>query len=258
MAKLQTAFEMMVVYGWALLLVSVIISVLLFLAFSRSPAQYIGSSCNIQPAFPCPQTAMFSYNSVAENRFVLQFTNNLGSPILFSTNGVTLLEGGVGSQTTGSYTGSCRPSLALVGSPVTCLVNIPGTYLSNLGTGISDEFTLNYGICTTKSPASCSGDYLTSGFSTQPLSGPNQRLYTLNLLANGKGNIFLGGVEYVTPGSLYLLPGAYVISAAPSPSNSFSHWSLSGYGSPTNIISAGSVNTTLNIGSGATLTANFN
>ena len=177
--RLQSAIEILSVYGWTILVVMVVIAILLSVTFFRAPQQYLQSSCNINVGFPCSNSAVFAYNSIEPIRFRVIFLNQLDTPVSFPSGAVNLTIAGIGSQEELAYAGSCSPSIAPVDSQVTCTVGIPGTYEPNVGSTLTDQFTIQYSICATISPSSCTGNYETSGYSVQTLSGPNSNPQTI-------------------------------------------------------------------------------
>ena len=257
--KQQPAFEMLTVYGWALLIISIVLAFMVVYLFSNPTQQIIGSACTIQPSFPCTETLLFTNSTVT--RFVMVLTNNLGTSIIFPTsNAINLTTSGIGSLNTNSYFGSCNPTIALTGSQITCIVNITGSYKPSAGTVINDKFTFSYIACTSIVGTNCAyssaNGFKSTGFSQQSLSTSTVVLRKLNLVSPG-GNIVINGVAYASGTSVYLLNNNYSVYALPSSWGKFSSWNLSNSNSPTSITSNTLQHTTLNLKSNANLTTIF-
>jgi hypothetical protein len=73
--KGQSAFEYLVTYGWAIILVLVIIGVLAYFGVFN-PGQYVPEKCDFGPQLECIDSAINT-----EGMMVLRFQNNFGDAI---------------------------------------------------------------------------------------------------------------------------------------------------------------------------------
>jgi hypothetical protein len=177
----QPAIEMLSVYGWAILIMALALSLLTIFSISKPPEQLIGSSCNIQPEIICTQTAMYSSNATSNARFIMTLTNNLGSPISFNPLSINLTVLGSSPWSGLSYTGSCKPYVVSVGAQAVCIVQITGnSYKPKAGVVFVDQFSLNYSLCTSVN-VGCSGTYKSTGYSQQAIGAANFRIWYLTI-----------------------------------------------------------------------------
>ncbi|MEM3883998.1 MAG: hypothetical protein QXT94_03640, partial [Methanothrix sp.] len=83
--RLQSAVEMLSVYSWAIILIAMVVAMVFALSGPFTPAQYLGSSCNIQPLMLCLHSYLAPYiNSGEPIKFSLIFVNNMGVTLNFT------------------------------------------------------------------------------------------------------------------------------------------------------------------------------
>jgi hypothetical protein len=255
-AKQQSALELLTTYSWAFLIIAVFIAAIAILAGSRAPASYVPSTCNISPGFPCEQAVLSGYNSVVKTKFMVTFTNNLGTPIYFPSNSFNVTLTNVGDAGINSYSGNCTPLVALKGAQVSCISQIPGTVMPSAGSQASASFAMGYSICKNMQLTSCSGTYRTTGFSLQSVSPPGTSLYTISFVTSpNTGIIVINGASYSSGTSAILVSGKYTAYASPPAGYTFGSWSITSTSST--LSSTTLQNATLTLSSNATLQANF-
>ncbi|MDE1869342.1 MAG: hypothetical protein KGH60_05270, partial [Candidatus Micrarchaeota archaeon] len=240
---------------WAFLIVAVFIAAVAVLATTRPPAAYLASSCNIQPLLPCSQT-LLTTNAVSSQRFVVQFTNNLGVPMQFQANAINLTTTNIGNPGVSHFIGNCSPSFATRGAQVLCTVYISGSLRPSPGAQTSTSFTLTYSLCNGGTPSSCqSTAYKSTGLSTQNAAPSNVNFLTVNFITvPSTGSIVLNGVTYPSGVNAVYLPGNYVIFGVPPSGYRFDTWQFNGVST---LSSTSLQNATLALRGNGTLTANF-
>jgi hypothetical protein len=252
----QSALELLTTYSWAFLIIAIFIAAIAVISGSRPPTSYLSSTCNIDPAFPCDQAAISSYNSVAPITFYVFFTNNLGTPIYLPSNSLNATLTNVGQSGTHSYLGNCYPALALKGAIVKCYVQIPGTVEPSTGSQVGVNFYVEYSICTSSAMSSCSGSYKTTGYALQSLSPPATGIYYVKFITSPQsGSIVVDNIQYANGTTALLVSGKYTAFASPPGGYAFSSWAVNSISST--LSSTSLQNTTLTVASNATLTANF-
>jgi len=254
-SRMQSAFEMLITYSWAFLILAVVLSLALVLSGPSAPSQYIPSQCSIQPLLYCQQTLLVSAVSGSQMQFKALIINNLAPFLYFPNNALTVTATNLGSYGTNNYTGSCSPYLSAKGSEMLCVASIPGTLSPPLGSVVSLSFSLNYQICTTGNLSACpTAVYTSTGQSTQSFSLSSTSLYKLNLLSNVNTIITVNNQRFQTGGFVYLPSGIYTTFAAAPLGYAFSMWSTNGLLSVT---STTTQNTIAILNGAGILTANF-
>jgi uncharacterized repeat protein (TIGR02543 family) len=254
--KQQSALEFISVYSWAILIVALFIGVVSVLALSKPLSGNLASSCNIQPLLPCMASAI-TYNAINPLHYELIFTNNLGVPMYFPSNGFNLTTTNLGSAGILYSIGNCTPSIALPGTPVVCQANIAGSLKPQVGSQTTTLFVLNYQLCKNGLLSTCQGTvYRSTGTSLQTVAPTSTALYTITFLDNPtSGTIVLNGVTYVNNAASYFSGQSYNAFALPPPGYVFAGWSISSATSTlTNTITQSTV---LNLNSNAVITAVF-
>lgn len=254
--KLQSALELLTTYSWAFLIIAVFVAAAAIVSGSRAPTSYLTSTCSINPEFQCLQSTLSRYNATTPIKFSILFTNDLGAPIYFPSNSFNITVTNVGASGVHSYRGSCTPQLALKGTQVMCISQIPGTQVPSTGSQASVSFVVNYSICNNMQSSSCSGSYRTTGFSIQSVSPPGTSLFTTKFITNpGDGIIVLNGVSYTNGTSAILMGSKYTVYASPPNGYIFSSWSITS--STSSVSPTSAQNATLTLSSNATIQANF-
>ncbi|EQD63672.1 solute binding-like protein, partial [mine drainage metagenome] len=252
----QTAIDFISSYAWALLVAAIAIMIIVVLIASR-PSSYLPSQCSITPQLPCYGSEISAYSKTANIEFIVSFRNELGYPVAFdSPRSINLTVSGVGNLGTSDYYGTCSPMEAAPGTPVTCIITIPGEVEPRVGSQVNTKFALYYQLCTTSSSV-CTGNYATTGVSLQPL-GKAANINKATLIVNpSTGYLVINGSKYYN-GSLVLLPvGNYTAFAVANAKNyAFDTWSTL-YAA--NAIQPTSQKTALNLHAGnSTIKATFN
>jgi hypothetical protein len=252
--KLQSAIEMLSVYSWAIILIAMVVALVFVLNGPFAPAQYLSSSCNIQPLMLCMHTYLAPYTKSGNPiKFTLIFVNNMGVTLNFTNQPFNVTTTNVGSVGTLNSTGTCAPSIAHASSEVICTANIYGTVEPPMYSSTSTSFKIGYTIC---KGSTCSGPYVSTGTSIQQLSPGAEDLVNLSVIANpSNGAVVINGIKYSSGIVIPLEKENYVIYAVPPRGYSFSNWIIKSQTS--NIINANSIQATLVLNSSATLTANF-
>ncbi|MGD0729397.1 MAG: hypothetical protein ABR981_04950 [Candidatus Micrarchaeaceae archaeon] len=252
--KQQSAIEFLVTYSIALLIIGIFIASVILISNTRPPVAFLGSSCNIQPLFPC-QESLLTYNSITPLQYYLVFTNELGSVIYFPPNAINITTTNIGSSGIAQFIGNCTPSFASESSQVLCKVNIAGNVKPSIGQQTGVSFEISYNICKTSNSLSCApGLYKSSGTSSQAIAPSSVNLYTLQFLTSPSGTIVLNGVTYFNGITAYFPSGNYVIFGSPPSSASFVSWNVN---LPSYAANTASQNTTLTLRANSVITATF-
>ncbi len=96
--KAQAALEFLTTYGWAFLVILVMIGTLAYFGI-LSPSKILPNRCNVGPEFECIDYQI----SATANTFKMRMKNNVGEPI--AVQSLTL-----GSESATQYTCSTPPS----------------------------------------------------------------------------------------------------------------------------------------------------
>lgn len=252
----QSAIELLTTYSWAFLIIAVFAAAIITFYLAQPAPNYIGSSCNIVPEFPCSEAALYSSGaSSSKITETIVFTNNLGTAIMFPQNSFNATTTGV-SVISVSGIGDCVPSLALPNAKITCQASITGALTPPIGTYQSTRFTLSYEICNGNSASLCpSKIYKTSGLAAQTFGVQKNSLLLVNFTSSPiAGSISLGGVQYTSNTAAYFQPGNYVIYAKPPAGYAFSSWTVQ----PQSALVSNTAQTeTISIASNTIITANF-
>jgi hypothetical protein len=135
--KNQSAIEFLLTYGWAIVIITIVVALLvsIFFALPKPTAKF---SCFISPAFPCTD-ALVSLNSTnATLYFVIQ--NKAGQKISISNVFLNITS----TYPSKVFTGSCGPSIVYPNSFTICKIVFSKTY-SSLS---SFQIALNYSFTT--------------------------------------------------------------------------------------------------------------
>lgn len=95
--KGQAAAEYLVTYGWALLLLVVVIAIILSTGIFN-PSAFVGEECVIQPDIPC--TGYQLYQSGSNTVLLIRVENRLGYTMLLDSATVTTNDLGVAGENT--------------------------------------------------------------------------------------------------------------------------------------------------------------
>ncbi|MDE1810434.1 MAG: hypothetical protein KGH66_00095 [Candidatus Micrarchaeota archaeon] len=258
--KQQSALELLTTYSWALLIIAIFVAAVAVINSARPATNYLASSCSIEPLLLCTQT-LLNYNAISPIKFTILFQNNLGQTMYFPLNSINITVTNIGNKGVTYSKGNCTPSLALQGTPILCSAYIPGTFKPAIGTQETILFSLNYQLCRTNAPSSCaSTQYRTAGQSSQTMAPSATVFHTLKITASPtSGFVNLNGVTYLNNANVLLLTNNYNVYAIPPSGYKFSSWGISvgAGGGTSSVVSSSTQNTILNLGSNATLTANF-
>ncbi|MEM3215419.1 MAG: hypothetical protein QXS17_00660, partial [Candidatus Micrarchaeaceae archaeon] len=111
--KAQSAMEYLLTYSWAILIIAIILSILLY--FVLAPSLIAPSACTFVSGAYC-KGMVFASNTTGTK--VGMFLTNLQSyPVL--SPGISLNISGV------SYAGACEPNFVLPGGAIICNVTLP-------------------------------------------------------------------------------------------------------------------------------------
>ncbi|MGC9157284.1 MAG: hypothetical protein ACP5GD_03830, partial [Candidatus Micrarchaeia archaeon] len=152
--KAQSAMEYLLTYSWAILIIAIIISLLLY--FTLAPFYIAPNSCTFVRGVYC-KGMIFASNALSTK--VGMFLSNLQSyPLLNPT--VSLNVSGV------AYAGTCLPSFVLPGGAIICNVTLPQKALA-LGALESGKIYLsaipcpsgNATLCKTSAPQTYLGGF---------------------------------------------------------------------------------------------------
>ena len=252
--KQQSAIELLATYSWAFLVVAIFAATVLVLSLAQPARNYLGSSCNILPELPCYQSLLYSGASgnVVES---VTFTNNLGTPIMFTGDAFDASTIGVGALHV-SGLGDCMPSFALQNDRVTCVANISGAQTPPIGTYLDTSFVISYEICNGEVASSCPAKtYKTSGMASQTFGLQKGSEFVINFgTSPSTGFIVVDGVSYASNTATQLQASTYTIYAAPPTGYTFNSWSVQ----PSNELSVTNLQTgALTIDANTVLTASF-
>ncbi|MGC8662717.1 MAG: DUF2341 domain-containing protein, partial [Candidatus Micrarchaeia archaeon] len=167
-SKAQSAFEYLVTYSWALLIIVIFIAVLYFFIFS--PSVITPNSCSFSEGIYCRQMVLSS-NS-ATSKVILLLANSQQYPLLnpqISINASNL----------GYSSGQCKPGFVLPGGVIICNISISSPI--PLSTLVSGNLYFSSIPCPNGNPSSCSSgqrvtyigyfnSHVSQLFSNMPLS----------------------------------------------------------------------------------------
>lgn len=254
--KQQSAIEFIITYSLALLVLTLfIVSVLLLSDFSP-PANYLGSSCNIQPLLPCSES-LLTYNAINPLQYYVVFANQLGEVMYFPQNSINVTTTSVGTGGLQYSLGSCNPAIASYGSTIVCEANVLGSSRPHVGSQTQVSFSITYKICSTSNViSSCGiGYYKSTGTSSQNVAPSNVKLNLVGFSTALNGTIVLNGVTYFNNTNALLISGSYSLFGIPASGHAFNYWSVSG--SNAQIACTMTQNAILTLNSNAVITANF-
>ncbi len=143
-AKVQAAFEFITSYGWAILILAVIMVLLYY--FIGVPNSAAPNQCSFSFGANCRGLIVTSYNSLTSLTFVI--TNSQQSPLLNPTMKVA-------TDSYGNASASCEPAniLAPSGSYIICNLNLPDYALP--GATVIGSFYLNATACPNNNINNC-------------------------------------------------------------------------------------------------------
>ncbi len=121
-AKVQSSVEYLIVYGWLIVLLSLVFTLLLY--FASAPQNVAPNSCSLIQAaakVAC-EDIVISANAVSHNTVATLYLFN-AEP--YAVANVMALMAIGGSNTTPS---SCYPALVRQGAPINCVIQVPGSY----------------------------------------------------------------------------------------------------------------------------------
>ncbi len=189
----QAAVEYLTTYGWAILIIAVVL--ILLYVFVISPYAVAPQRCIVSSGIYC-NDIVFGSNAVA-SKVVFLLSNSQQYPL--NNPGIM-----VNAQNQGNYTGACSPDFVLPGGSMICNVTIPKVY--SQGSFVSGQVYIEGTPCISgTSPSTCSGSsqQTYSGSLTahvqQPLSSTNVQI-TLTVQnstqpANGGGDLLTASVK---------------------------------------------------------------
>ncbi|MDE1856813.1 MAG: hypothetical protein KGH98_01875 [Candidatus Micrarchaeota archaeon] len=178
-AKLQSALEYLVTYGWALVIIAV--AAVLLYAYINSPGQVTSSSCNFVQGAYCNDMVLGTNITTHQTVVAFYLTNIQQYPI----ESPTIYANVNGTNSTGN---ACKPNFVLAGGSIICILNLPVT--TTLGALVSGNVYLKAKYCglvnIPNSAASCAAapyqTFLGSFVGhAQPVVNPN---VTLSITAN--------------------------------------------------------------------------
>jgi len=88
MKRGQAAFEFLATYGWAFLVILIMIGALAYFGILR-PSRLLPDRCNFGPEVDC-QDFQLAYVSSTDGTIKLKLKNNIGEPINIATGGLTV------------------------------------------------------------------------------------------------------------------------------------------------------------------------
>ena len=153
--KAQAAMEYLVTYGWALLILFIVVAYLLTSgAFSAS--SFAAQECVFQPDLPCSPFVL--YREGADTKLQFTVTNGLGFPINISSINYTAT--GIGASGRKIYSGTAPGGTIPLGTRFDLNQTFPGEPQPSTADFRTIYVEMSYYNCK-NSP--CSGPYMTSG-----------------------------------------------------------------------------------------------
>ncbi len=140
--RLQSAVEYLTTYGWALIILAIILSLLYF--FILAPSTIAPSSCTFGIGVSCKDII---FGSGSSNSIIVALLSNSQEYALRNINMSANLTG------IGVYKGKCAPYYVLPGGTIICNVTIPSPV--TVGTLKSGSLYVNATVCRTISTAGC-------------------------------------------------------------------------------------------------------
>ena len=86
-SKSRAALEFLTTYGWAFLVILIMVSTLAYFGI-LSPSKLLPDRCNFGAEISCDKNRMV-VSAVAENTLQMQLTNNFGSAVVVTTGRIT-------------------------------------------------------------------------------------------------------------------------------------------------------------------------
>lgn len=154
----QAAMEYLVTYGWAILMLLIVLTYLIATG-AFSSGSFVVQECVIQPDLPCSPSALSKNSTDTVLRFSI--TNGLGFPVNFTSIAYTTFN--IGKA--GKNTQKDRLDLNLIesGTKINFTKVFRGEVQPNLRDYRTIYFELEYYNCKGYPNAPCSGPYVTSG-----------------------------------------------------------------------------------------------
>ncbi|MFA5930450.1 MAG: hypothetical protein WC861_06220 [Candidatus Micrarchaeia archaeon] len=153
--KGQAAMEYLVTYGWALLILFVVVAYLLTSgAFSAS--SFAAQECVLQPDVPCSPFVLYNGGSGTVLQFTL--TNGLGFPI--NVSGINYTTNGIGATGRRVYSGTAPSGTIAPGARMDFTQTFPDEPQPSVGDFSTIYVEMSYLNC---KGSPCSGPYVTSG-----------------------------------------------------------------------------------------------
>ncbi|MCL5100334.1 MAG: Ig-like domain-containing protein, partial [Candidatus Marsarchaeota archaeon] len=140
--KFQSAVEFLTTYGWAILVIAVVISFLYF--FILAPSNLVPTQCTTSSELNC-QDMVFGANQLI-SKTVFFLTNAQSYPIENPSVFVNVSGVGVG-------TGTCSPNYVLPGGAIIC--NVTFTKPLRYGSLIDGKISLSGNVCTNLATPGC-------------------------------------------------------------------------------------------------------
>jgi hypothetical protein len=182
--RAQVAVEFLTTYGWVIVGVIILITVLLYYGMF-DPLRFIARQCSFEPGLPCTTYKLES--TATGSLFIVQLSNNLGYDISLPNGSLMLNLENVGKPGKNTYIGNCSPMLPAIikkGQTFTCIVNITDRNVTpSLGKNIRLQPQLSYKNCLTDPKylmtANCTNatTYTSSGTTVTPMEPYTPILY---------------------------------------------------------------------------------
>ncbi len=137
-SKGQSSLEFIAQYSWALVLLVITLSAVLFISSAQRQLQQVPSYCYISPEFYCYQTSI-SLNTMGSN-ITTRFTNLQDTAILLTGYAVS-------PTSTGAYTaGGCNATVLQIGQSAACYSTVQG-FTPAVGAQLNPVFYVQYKEC---------------------------------------------------------------------------------------------------------------
>ncbi len=142
--RLQSATELLVIYGIAFLILAVVITVL-YSVFA-SPSSKIYNTCNFAGGVTCGEIILGT-NSVTSNTAIVVLLSNAGTSYLKSPHILVSVKG------TNSTSFACSPNYVRAGGSILCIINL--TTKSNVAETMTGTLYFSAQNCAFSNPGSC-------------------------------------------------------------------------------------------------------
>ncbi|MDE1860765.1 MAG: hypothetical protein KGH72_03535 [Candidatus Micrarchaeota archaeon] len=207
-SRLQAALEYLTTYSFAIIIILVFLGIIALLALtghSNGISTETPSACYITAQLTCSQFVVASTSTGSEA--ILIFVNNMGQNLSMPAGSFIVKP----AITNATYVGSCYPSTATPGTPVTCVAT--SKYKPPLGSQLNLAFQLYY------------NNFHVTGTSTTYAS-PNTSAYGVLLTSNVRGGgVSINDFRYANGSNVIFLKGVnYNIAADAPPGYGFLGW----------------------------------